>query len=71
MTQARLFAFVVPLVMGLTPALAQNELKGLTGLNVGVVLDEAVQKQHPDLQQAIQRDVEIKLRTADGNTLCG
>ena len=54
----------MPLLVGLTPALAQNELKGLTGLNVGVVLDEAVQKQHPDLQQAIQRDVEIKLRTA-------
>jgi hypothetical protein len=50
--------------MCLVPALAQNDLKGLAGVNVGVLLDESVQKQHPDLQQAIQRDVEIKLRVA-------
>jgi hypothetical protein len=64
MTIPRLFAFVLPFVLGLVPAWAQNELKGLSGVNVGVLLDESVQKQHPDLQQAIQRDVEIKLRVA-------
>jgi hypothetical protein len=50
--------------LGLVPAWAQNELKGLSGVNVGVLLDESVKKQHPDLQQAIQRYVEIKLRVA-------
>jgi len=35
MTIPRLFAFVLPFVLGLVPAWAQNELKGLSGVNVG------------------------------------
>ena len=64
MTSSCLFAFVLTFVVGIAPALAQAELKGLSGVSVLVLLDESVQKQHPNLQQAIQRDAEIKLRVA-------
>jgi hypothetical protein len=48
-----------------TPACAQSEsLKGLTGVHVGVLIDDAITKQHPGFSDAIQKDVEIKLRVA-------
>jgi hypothetical protein len=47
------------------PANAQSDaLKGLTGVNVGVLMDDPIRQQHPDFPDAIQKDVEIKLRVA-------
>jgi hypothetical protein len=52
-------------LIGITAAHGQPiVLKGLTGVNVGVLVDDQVEKQHPELRDAIQRDAEIKLRIA-------
>ncbi|MGD1068678.1 MAG: hypothetical protein ABSB15_00945 [Bryobacteraceae bacterium] len=60
----RILPAVVVLCVASAPLSAQAVLKGLTGINVGVLIEDQIQKQHRDLQYTIQRDVEVKARVA-------
>jgi hypothetical protein len=72
MTLIRCLSAALPylIVVAPVPACAQSySLKGLTGVSAGVLIDDSLQKQHPDLHDAIQKDVEIKLRVAGMDVL--